>query len=572
MSNINILFCILSLRTVLSMGQNVSRSNVNRNPYEKILKDRCPLTDNVKQTITVIVNKEIAYGRLSRNQKILPDYFIDVDHSFIVRRNYFDANSSVVMLNKLAKMNELAQISTIKEYADSVRPFAKVQCVYNKDFIEVFEEPLTNSLEQYVSHYNLDNKQYSVIWNLQITVALLRALKRFHEAGYLHLNIRPESIYLRNDYQPILGGYDVTTKIEFEDGEPQKREDMDKDFINFFDNNEFYMLVESLESELTNKTDIFALGVVIYQIWNRDFDDSIENGTDGLWDNLSPKDLHTRINTFCEGYDDKRELDIMDKIRKAVYCNSLSNIVKSMIKETPSERPELEQLIGSVINSSEDMILYYEDLIFEENLKEKMLNKHLINIGSQLEHLNPNNRSDEDRREGKDKRQPEEEPDNDEEFFSDIKLDKSNLLKTLSIQSYKPGPEDEIGLDSDNEELNKQKTYYSTLSSIDKRDLEFYSLNLDVFNQYRLTLIESLGKFLNELKAMKTENCKIRVRILEENNFLFDIITSKNRDLPQKLKDFIASKDKYLESTILACLESSKGIRHSNNGPMLLLI
>lgn len=114
---------------------------------------------------------------------------------------------------------------------------------------------------------------------------ILLALKLVHESGMIHLDIKPENIFIKNG-QYKLGDFGLVSKIE-------NHEDVEE-------GDSRYMSLELLRGELDDltKSDIYSLGVTMYEICLGRSEKLPENGQE--WQDIRNGILQTMPNTAIE--------------------------------------------------------------------------------------------------------------------------------------------------------------------------------------------------------------------------------------------------------------------------------
>lgn len=99
---------------------------------------------------------------------------------------------------------------------------------------------------------------FSLADGVRIAVQLVDALEVVHHAGLVHCNVRPEKIFYREDGSIVLGGFSRASGIE-----ELKRSAQHDDALS----DDMYAAPESIrDGEYTYATDLFSVGIVLYQI------------------------------------------------------------------------------------------------------------------------------------------------------------------------------------------------------------------------------------------------------------------------------------------------------------------
>ena len=203
---------------------------------------------------------------------------------------------------------------------------------------------------------------------IKIFKQVLSGLKYLHHENMAHGNIQPSKLYFDKNYNIKIGGFDLLGLYEDEICEKQIIND-DVLFIN--DHYEYYgkyFSPEMIKGEIwNNKSDIYSLGLVIISLISKGDPISLSNEKNG------------KI---------KRYVDL--NIINHNYNNQLIQLIKTMIKENPNERPTAKDIYKKLLEIEDNIkkskkLNNLNDSIFNEKIKtilkvQNNINANLNNI------------------------------------------------------------------------------------------------------------------------------------------------------------------------------------------------
>lgn len=146
----------------------------------------------------------------------------------------------------------------------------------------------------------------SGIWDILLQIAT--ALEYLHKQNIIHLDLKPENIFLTDDHVLKIGDFGLSTTAGIS---PSLHSEGDK----------YYMAPEVLEGNYSKAADIFSLGLIILELAA-----DIELPSNGdSWQNL-------RHGDFSElSLDDTSDL--------------LNQLIKEMTRPVPESRPSIEKVL-----------------------------------------------------------------------------------------------------------------------------------------------------------------------------------------------------------------------------------
>ena len=209
-------------------------------------------------------------------------------------------------------------------------------CFYEKKeeiyvFYLVMEAMGENLLSLIMKPKHKYNRQLS--WQIYTIFAITKALEQLHKVGYLHLDIKPQNILMKDIFTPVICDFGFSAKAE-----PANKE---KPF-----GTPAYAAPEIFTNFYYYQTDVYALGVVFFQIFN------------------------PLINIYVKG----KTAEIIRKFCSlsgpSIYCSYFDKIIQRMISHEYSKRPllqEVEKLIRTVT-----VVLFKEIDLVAKNERDKM--------------------------------------------------------------------------------------------------------------------------------------------------------------------------------------------------------
>ena len=99
-----------------------------------------------------------------------------------------------------------------------------------------------------------------IIWD--IFIDMVCALKHVHDLGFIHLDVKPENFFVKQNGTVKLGDFGMAQHLNKLEGLCD--EDVEGDCI--FLAPEILEFSDKMEDKITQKTDIFSLGVTLIEI------------------------------------------------------------------------------------------------------------------------------------------------------------------------------------------------------------------------------------------------------------------------------------------------------------------
>ncbi|CAG7833977.1 unnamed protein product [Allacma fusca] len=149
-------------------------------------------------------------------------------------------------------------------------------------------------------------------WN--VLVDMLLALQHLHKHSLVHMDVKPDNIFLTRDVPPVykLGDFGIVVCLEEQ-----------QDILEFTDGDSRYLAPEVMQGYVSTKADVFSLGLTILEVACHV---DLPKGGE-LWHRL------------------RAGGDLPDPCDKLVP-KSLKRVLQLMLQPDPSERPEVTELLN----------------------------------------------------------------------------------------------------------------------------------------------------------------------------------------------------------------------------------
>ena len=151
----------------------------------------------------------------------------------------------------------------------------------------------------------------------KIVLQICNGLKEIHNANIIHRDLIPGNIFINTNnynYSIKIGDFGISNKLETNQNFTYTM----KGTGNFS-----YMppeIIEGCKSKITNKVDIYSLGCIIYELFNK-----------------------------SRYHDDKLYRDEgLKKINTDIYNSKWQDLIDLLVKSKKSERPDINKVIGYI--------------------------------------------------------------------------------------------------------------------------------------------------------------------------------------------------------------------------------
>jgi mitosis inhibitor protein kinase SWE1 len=163
-------------------------------------------------------------------------------------------------------------------------------------------------LKSLIEHITTVNERFTELGIWDILLQCATALEHFHNKSIIHLDLKPENIFITEDNVLKIGDFGLSTS---EGVPPTLHSEGDK----------YYMAPEVLEGHYSKAADIFSLGLIVLELAA-----DIELPSNGdSWQNLRQGDYS--------------ELSLEDT------SDMLNQLIKEMTHPIPESRPSIEKVL-----------------------------------------------------------------------------------------------------------------------------------------------------------------------------------------------------------------------------------
>ena len=146
----------------------------------------------------------------------------------------------------------------------------------------------------------------------EIVLQICNGLRVIHKAKIIHRDLKPENIFINEKNKIKIGDFGTSTKLE-----------TNKDITYTMEGkatNEYKAPEIAQGSEITNKVDIYSLGCIIYELFNK-----------------------------SRYHDDKLYRDEgLKKINTDIYNSKWQDLIDLLVKSKSSERPDINKVIDYI--------------------------------------------------------------------------------------------------------------------------------------------------------------------------------------------------------------------------------
>ena len=228
------------------------------------------------------------------------------------------------------KANEIRTLKSLRQYwfVNTLDDKDTDFCYYDKNKTYIVMKAFDSSLGNIHNRYDLDEIYWSPSWRLFAILAVGNAMVRLHNLSYLHRDIKPQNVFVKDVFDIVLGDFDATIHLPPEKGEA---------IVNGYKNGDIagtsvYIAPEALGSRIYSvKSDAFSFGVFIFNLLTNETFSPAHTVYGNLFE------LINNYEDCDETYDTGTPTDL--------YCNYFKQLVKELISEDPVSRPHGYALI-----------------------------------------------------------------------------------------------------------------------------------------------------------------------------------------------------------------------------------
>ena len=149
-------------------------------------------------------------------------------------------------------------------------------------------------------------------------------IKAIHDKRIIHGNLTPDNIFITKEKKTKIGNFGIFKILNCYNDYLQSNNIDDK----------YYISPEMIKGEnLSNKTDIWSFGCIIYELCSLEYCFNAEN-------------------ISCLNHKIMNERN--PKINLKLYEHDIQNLIDSMLKKEPNERPNIDEIYNIIINYCEN--------------------------------------------------------------------------------------------------------------------------------------------------------------------------------------------------------------------------
>ena len=354
-------------------------SNINSNNYNDLIRTMCDvvqdkqcysvmalyeLESQIKKVKNNIYNyptesREISKGSFSKIEQIRPQM---LEGEGVVKIQ--EIPLSELKLLEL-KLNEITVgIKAFASYEiNKIRNLSGIQkcCVESTATKNTFFLRLNYYPKKDLKNYLMDKSNFiytsDFLWKVFVAGQIAAGVKMLHSQDYIHRDLKPQNILMRDNYWPIIGDYGIV-----------KSEAVGKTAIG----TALYTAPEVTEQETyDNKVDIYSFGLTIFEIFNSYFvmNDSNKKNIFNYCDEIKQAASFQQVYDNCVINDnvDCQKVKIEDYIlffnlEKRFYCENIHYLVMSTLDHNPANRPTAEGIVNFFVNVEKLIPQFYQQL------------------------------------------------------------------------------------------------------------------------------------------------------------------------------------------------------------------
>lgn len=219
-------------------------------------------------------------------------------------------------------------------------------CFSAEKHVDLILESFSTDLMEYMGAEGSNRLYDSLPWKLYASVHLALRVSRLHKAGYLYTFLNPSTIYMRSEFDMVLGDFSFAVPVSPSiTGLINNYETLALSaFHPTYSPNELYQDIYSWNS------DTYSLGIILHEIWTG----KTHKGSE------MPEDYRLSVSSICED-EPVNNLNRLsnDLIVRWVYCKYFQNIVSSMVEETFEMRAGIDTVIRKFKENADEAMKEY---------------------------------------------------------------------------------------------------------------------------------------------------------------------------------------------------------------------
>ena len=203
--------------------------------------------------------------------------------------------------------------------------YSKIDFQEENNVTLIMEYAKNGSLANVIDSFQKNNPiaEYSNTTRQIIIAGIAKGMKLLHEKNYMHCNLNPNNILLKEKFHPIITDYYIA-----------KINNIDQSFkkINFNENIKYQAPEIIKDQSYNNKVDVYAFGILIYEIITNSFSyPELDRG--------EISDLTFRNKVVEENY---------RPMISSIKNKSIQRLIEKCLSADPNERPTFEKIFNKL--------------------------------------------------------------------------------------------------------------------------------------------------------------------------------------------------------------------------------
>lgn len=166
-------------------------------------------------------------------------------------------------------MNEIVVINKINKYYNDITPKLKRKSVINGKY-NIYFDKLKCTLSDVIRAYEWANRESKFKIYNGIFVQLLKSIKKIHEIGILHCDLKSHNIMLNYDNDVRIIDFGLSHIFNYGPSELQRENIMCTPYVESFDEINIDKIVEK-SNQKSYHSDIFSLGMIFFECITSDY-------------------------------------------------------------------------------------------------------------------------------------------------------------------------------------------------------------------------------------------------------------------------------------------------------------
>lgn len=353
--------------------------NINSKNYNKLIETMCDvvqenqcynimalyeLEDQLKKLKENLGNypveiKNIAIGSFSKIEQIRPQMLegegvVKIQEIPLDQKKLLELKLNEIALGKKALASY--EINKIRNLSGIQKCCVESTSTKNKFFLRLNYYP-KKDLKNYLTDKSNFRFTSDMLWKVFIAGEIATGIKILHSHNYIHRDLKPQNILMKDNYWPIIGDYGIV-----------KSEARAKTAIG----TALYTAPEVTQRESYDlKVDVYSFGLSIFEIFNSffvmnevnkshifEFCKDIEGSPSfkDIFDNCVFKDEADCSKIFIQDY------VLFFNLEKRFYCENVHQVVLNCLDLVPENRPTAEKLVEFFINVEKIIPEFYNNL------------------------------------------------------------------------------------------------------------------------------------------------------------------------------------------------------------------